>query len=423
MQILFNEGELMKVLVVGGGLGGLALASGLRGAGITVTVLERDRDLSATGGYHITLQRPVQDALARLLPDSVFVQILASAADGRRRDPDALWDPRGRKIGQVRLKGDDPGIDIDRVTLRLLLAEASGDDLVTGCSFSHWTRAGDQVIAHLDNDETIAGDVLIGADGVHSRVAQQLAGGPTSTPTGIVGVSGRTSVAALREQTRQRLGQRSSMGIGPHATGLYFGYLDPVGHAVLDAPELRRSITTEPTFIWGAMFAESEQTRSLSRSDSEAVLQGTLTMLRDRGWTDAMTEVIEQSHPDSAGLFRFHAASPDVRQQAPWPAGPVAALGDAVHATPPTAGMGAGAAIRDADDLTTELVHAHRGDKPLLVAIRDFQQGTRERGAEVIAASLPTIRQILATDTAVGATATRAALPVLAALQTIRPGR
>ncbi|MET8683140.1 FAD-dependent monooxygenase [Streptomyces sp. NPDC004732] len=41
---------------------------------------------------------------------------------------------------------------------------------------------------------------------------------------------------------------------------------------------------------------------------------------------------------------------------APWPAGRITALGDAVHATPPTAGKGAGAAIRDA--VTTPMLAA-----------------------------------------------------------------
>lgn len=190
----------MKVLVIGGGLGGLALGAGLRRAGIDVAVLERDTDLAATGGYHITLQRAVQDALAAVLPPVIFEQIIASAADGRLRDPDVLWDPRGREIGRVRLKGADPGIDIDRITLRLLLADAVGDDLLTGRTFSRWAIENGRPVAYLEDGQRLEADVLVGADGVHSRVARQLADGPTSSPTGIVGISGRTPVAALRPE-------------------------------------------------------------------------------------------------------------------------------------------------------------------------------------------------------------------------------
>lgn len=82
--------------------------------------------------------------------------------------------------------------------------------------------------------------------------------------------------------------------------------------------------------------------------------------------------------------------------------------------------MGAGAAIRDAAQLTDELSAAERGDKPLLIAIRDYQEGARRRGADVIAASLPTIRQILATGTPTGSTLTKLALPLMATIRKLR---
>ena len=207
----------MRVVVIGGGLGGLALASGLRRAGIEVTVVERDVDLAATGGYHITLQRNVQDALAAVLPPETVERILASAADGRLRDPDVLWDPRGRRIGTVRLKSDDPGIDIDRITLRLLLAEAVGDDLVTGRTATGLRHAASgEVSVVLDDDSVLTADVVVSADGVHSMIARDLAGGPTNRPTGIVGISGRTPLSALDASDRERLGVRSGNTVMLH---------------------------------------------------------------------------------------------------------------------------------------------------------------------------------------------------------------
>ena len=185
---------------------------------------------------------------------------------------------------------------------------------------------------------------------------------------------------------------------------------------MIDRPDLRRSVTTEPTFIWGAMFRDSDRTRALGTRSGAEVRDGTIAMLAEQGWTLAMTDVIARTDPDSVGVFRFHAAPTDAREQAPWPAGRVTALGDAVHATPPTAGMGAGAAIRDAAALTAELVAVSAGEKALTVGIRDFETGMRERGAAVVRAAMTTVRQILATDTALGAAATRAGLPVLAAV-------
>ncbi|MCP2167355.1 FAD binding domain-containing protein [Goodfellowiella coeruleoviolacea] len=90
-------------------------------------------------------------------------------------------------------------------------------------------------------------------------------------------------------------------------------------------------------------------------------------------------------------------------------------LGDAVRATPPTAGMGAGAAIRDAASLAEHLTASTAGTTTLSEAIHRFETGMRERGGEVLTLAMRTVRWILATDTTLGAAATAVGAPVLAA--------
>ena len=58
----------MRVLIAGGGIGGLALAQGLVGRGIDVVVVEPDVDLERTGGYKLHLGPKAVEALATLLP-------------------------------------------------------------------------------------------------------------------------------------------------------------------------------------------------------------------------------------------------------------------------------------------------------------------------------------------------------------------
>lgn len=161
----------MKVIIIGGGIGGLALAAGLRRRRVNVNVFERDTDPARTGGYHITLHEPVQRALEELLAESDFQTILASAADGKRRDPDVFWDWRGQLFWRMeRLK--DPGIDIDRVSLRVLLVKAAGDTLVLGKTFVGYRLVGKQVEAQFADGSTAMGDLLVGADGTQSVVRQ-----------------------------------------------------------------------------------------------------------------------------------------------------------------------------------------------------------------------------------------------------------
>ncbi|MEV0334458.1 FAD-dependent monooxygenase [Nocardia sp. NPDC050717] len=403
----------MRVVVVGGGIGGLALGAGLRRRGFDVAVLERDTDVAATGGYHITLDGRAQAALRELVAPEIMRRLLASGSALRLRERDALWDKAGRLLGHGPDLGGSDSVDVDRITLRTLLAEAAGETLQLGCAVTGvgLDRSGAPRVLFADRAPMPA-DLVVGADGTHSLVARHLAGGPTNSPVGIIGFSGRTLVRDLTPAERQRLRRRSGLAIGPRGAALYIGFLDPVGNAALDAPELRMSVTTEPTYIWGAMFTESAGTAALRGQDLRDAL---LDRFRARGWAEHALEVVARADPHTVAAFRFNAASTRASDLAPWPAGPVTALGDAVHATPPTAGMGAGAAIRDAASLAAHLRDVTSGATTLPTAVGRFEADMRTRGGEVLTLAMRTVRWILATDTTLGAAATAVSTPILAA--------
>ncbi|MCK8475857.1 FAD-dependent monooxygenase [Microbacterium aurugineum] len=331
-----------RVLVIGGGIGGLALAAGLRRGGFDVTVFERDEDLRRTGGYHITLDPRAQEALAALVDPSVMQRLLASSAAVDRRDADAMWDHEGRILPVPPAAVAADSIDVDRITLRLLLADAVGADLERGRTFVRFERREGGVSAHFADGAHVDGDILVGADGAHSVVARALAEGPTNQPAGIVGISGRTPVGDLSAPEQQRLGIRSSFGVGPQATAVYVGYHDPVGHAAFDSPALRAAFTTEATYIWGAMFPDDDRTSTLRELSGEQLRDATVALLREHGWASHALEVITATAPDTLATYRFRAASTDPTKLAPWTPGNVTALGDAVHATPPHGRDGSG---------------------------------------------------------------------------------
>ncbi|WP_328959844.1 FAD-dependent oxidoreductase [Streptomyces virginiae] len=411
----------MRVVVVGGGIGGLALGAGLRRRGFEVAVFDRDTDVAATGGYHITLDERAQSALTDLVEPKVMQRLLASGSALRLRERDAFWDRRGRLLGHGPDLSDSASIDVDRITLRMLLAEAVGDGLHLGCNVSgvgHDDHGAPRVL--FTDRAPVSADLVVGADGTHSVVARHLAGGPTNSPAGIIGFSGRTLRRDLSPGEQQRLGPRSGLAIGPRGGALYIGFLDPVGNTALDAPELRMSVTTGPTYIWGAMFPESTSTDSLRVLRGGELQAALLGRFRERGWAAHTLEVIAQADPHSVAGFRFNAASTRAEDLAPWPAGRITALGDAVHATPPTAGMGAGAAIRDAAGLLTHVSAAADGTSTLNDAVHHFEAGMRRRGSEVLTLAMKTVRWILATDTTLGAAATVVSTPILAAAARLR---
>ncbi|WP_433544682.1 FAD-dependent oxidoreductase [Streptomyces sp. CA-294286] len=411
----------MRVVVVGGGIGGLALGAGLRRRGFEVAVFDRDTDVAATGGYHITLDGRARTALEALVEPRIMQRLLASGSALRLRERDAIWDRRGRLLGLGPDLGDSASVDVDRITLRTLLAEAVGDDLHLGREVSGVDHDGHGAprVSFTDG-EPVSADLVVGADGSHSVVARHLAGGPTNRPAGIVGFSGRTLRRDLGPGEHQRIGPRSGMAIGPRGGALYIGFLDPVGNTALDVPELRMSVTTEPTYIWGAMFPESTATDSLRDLRADELRAALLDGFRERGWAAHTLDVIARADPHSMAGFRFNAASTRAEDLAPWPTGRITALGDAVHATPPTAGMGAGAAIRDAAGLLTHLSAVANGTATLTDAVAHFEADMRRRGSEVLTRAMRTVRWILATDTTLGAAATVVSTPILAAAARLR---
>jgi 2-polyprenyl-6-methoxyphenol hydroxylase-like FAD-dependent oxidoreductase len=409
----------MRVLIIGGGIGGLALAAGLRKHDLDATVFERDTDLTATGGYHITLDPHAQEALAALVPEETMRSLRASAAVAGRRDDDVMWDWKGRRLADIPGVVDPDALDVDRITLRLLLADAAGDSLRIGRACVGVERNGETVTARFADGTAESGDILVGADGTHSAVARMLAAKPLNHPTGIIGVSGRTAVTDLSDPERQRLGVRSSFAIGPRGTALYAGYLDPVGHAASTDQARSRAITREPSFIWGAMFPQSPATDAMRALDGAGLRDATITLLEQRGWTRTTLELLDRTHPETVAIYRFNAAATKPSHLAPWTPGVITALGDAVHATPPTAGMGAGIAIRDAEHLVRAILEVRDG-RPIAAAIGDYERAMATRGAQAIALAMKTVRQVLATNSLIGTVALRIGAPAIAAVQRAR---
>lgn len=411
----------LHVIISGGGLGGLALAAGLRKRDIDVTVFEQDTDLAATGGYHIHLDQSATGALQNLLEPRDFERVLASSATSRLQGGDITRDMHGRLLNRSNDMDDDGGVNIDRITLRLILAEAAGESLRTGATVQRFTRSDDGIVTvSLEDGSGHDCDLLVGAEGVHSATATALAGRPTNTPTGLLGIGGATRVAALSSVAQDLFGKDSGLAIGPSGTGLYIGYHDPTNQAAVESPTLADPATTEPTYIWGAVLSESDDTDALRPLRGAELRDATKDLLHKAGWRNPMLEVLSRTELEGLATFRFYAGPTAPNDVAPWSAGHVTALGDAVHAMPPTAGMGAATAIQDAADLAFKLEAVSGGTATIPVAIHDFEHGMRLRGAAAVSASLKPVGIIKATTSPLGRAAAQVGLPLGAALAKLR---
>jgi 2-polyprenyl-6-methoxyphenol hydroxylase-like FAD-dependent oxidoreductase len=172
----------MKVLVIGGGIGGLTTVLSLAAADIEAEVFEQVPTIEALG-VGINLQPNAVRELTELgLGDALkSVAIETSTLTYYNQFGQAIWsEPRGLAAGYAW-----PQYSIDRGDLHMILvaavrARVGAHSIHTGHRLVSFEQTAGGVTAHFIDRATgkalpsHKGDVLIGADGIHSAVRAQL---------------------------------------------------------------------------------------------------------------------------------------------------------------------------------------------------------------------------------------------------------
>jgi 2-polyprenyl-6-methoxyphenol hydroxylase-like FAD-dependent oxidoreductase len=167
----------MHVLIVGGGIGGLATALSLHAVGIDCAVFEQVRELRELGVGINTLPHAIKElASLGLLPALDRAGIRTRELIYANRFGQVVW----RELRGTDAGFDTPQFSIHRGRLHGVLLEAVrerlGDDaLRTGCRLLSFAERGDRIVARFEQREAgdmfeAEGDVLVGADGIHSTV-------------------------------------------------------------------------------------------------------------------------------------------------------------------------------------------------------------------------------------------------------------
>ncbi|GAA3612842.1 NAD(P)/FAD-dependent oxidoreductase [Nonomuraea rosea] len=397
-------------------MGGLTLAQALRRDGAEVAVYDRDPAVEATGGYRLHLDDRACAVLRRRLAPAHYQALLGSSAGRGAFRRFAIADHRMRLLfAEPR----DPGTEslmVGRIPLRRLLAYGLGDALRFGAEFTgHETHPDGTVTAHFADGRTDRGDLLVGADGVGSRVAAALAGRPTSAPAGVSGIAGRTPLdARTRALVPSLLAQGPALAFGPGGIGMFIAVHDPAAGTVVDPATCTEvpAVVEPPTFIWGLLAPDRAYPDRPRDLDGAGLIR--VTEALTEGWSGHVRALVRAGDPATVAHFRFHAADP-AADLTPWPAGVVTALGDAVHAMPPTGGMAAATAIRDADVLADELARVRAGESTIPMAVHRYQVRMATYAADAVRASLQPLTWVNRLNGPVGTRVARVTLPALAA--------
>ncbi len=349
----------MRLLVVGAGVAGSAVAVAARLAGLDAVVLERRERLDPDEGSWITLAPNGLDALDRL------GLLEAARGIGHHGRTNRMFGATGRPLGEVPLgtplADGTVALTMKRSGLSTLLADAAvaaGAGLRTGSevvSISHGGRDGVEVT--LADGEVLAGDLVVGADGIRSRVRSFVdpaaQGARYLGLTNFGGLTRDTPVAATLapEAWHFVFGHRCFTGAFPLGNG------DVVWFANVPRPEIgreeRRSTTARE---WSQLLAE------LTEPDA-----------------GPMTELVRTGVLELAGDNTY-----DLPRVATWRGPAIVLVGDAVHAPSPSSGQGAAMALEDAVVLVGEV--AARG----LDGLARYEDARRRRVEGIVRAGART---------------------------------
>src|SRR5262245_56116800 len=161
-----------RVIIVGGGIGGLAAAVSLRRAGVEATVFERAAELGEVGSAFFVWTNGMRALQEMGLADQVEAlgdQIEHSEYSSRSGKLLAEW-----QCGDVARRLGAPNVAVPRSDLQRVLAEAARDALVLGRECTGVTQDDSGVTARFADGGEEQGDVLVAADGINSVVAESL---------------------------------------------------------------------------------------------------------------------------------------------------------------------------------------------------------------------------------------------------------
>jgi len=317
------------VAIIGGGIGGLTLATSLVLRSMSVQVFEQDTQLREIGAG-IAIGGNATRLLERLGINLAQVANIPPAVEFRCwRDGQLLW---SHPMGEwYRQDVGAPFVTLHRATLQRLLAAA----VPSGCiRLNHrLTGLSDEpagVRLRFENGEDVVATVVVGADGVQSTARRYVCGDVAPAHSGEIGFRG-----VIPARKSQDLPAPAALHIwcGPGTHVVYYG---------LDRGELVNLLAVYKPHRLPGWVGSSNR---ISAPPEQA-----LGIFEGYRWDRRILDLVRNIEGDMS--FWALVELPRLPQ---WSRGRVVLLGDAAHAPLPHQGQGAGLAIEDAYALGTLL--------------------------------------------------------------------
>jgi 2-polyprenyl-6-methoxyphenol hydroxylase-like FAD-dependent oxidoreductase len=346
--------KIRTALVIGGGIAGPVAAMALQKAGIEATVYEAYIGSAEGRGGGLSIAPNGMDALD-VIGAADAVRPLGHPMTGI-----VLQDWKGGRLGEF---GNPPGIPpmqfmFRHEIYRVLMDEAAGRGIHIeyGKRLMAAEETPDAVTARFSDGTTATGDILVGADGIHS-VVRTLIDPAAPSPE----YAGLISFGALTD----RPGLPSTQG----KMKMPFGKQGFFGYQVFD----------DDTCVW---FVNLPNATPMTLAQvQETTPEQWLRVLPEKyaGDRTPAGELISRTTPEELIIVGPMENMPKVPT---WSKGRMVLIGDSVHAPSSSSGQGASLAIESA----IELARALR-DRPYPEAFAAYEKLRRPRVEKVIAAT------------------------------------
>jgi salicylate hydroxylase len=395
----------LHVAIIGGGIGGLCLAQGLKKSGVSVAVYERDRTpTDRLQGYRIHISPKGSRALSECLPPELFEAFTSTCSISSDRFT-FLTDQMEEllTVDTMPHPGENHGHrSISRITLRQLLLSGLDDVVHFNKTFVRYEEAGDgRIEAQFEDSTAVTCDVLVAADGGNSRVRRQFLPNAKRIDTGVRGVAGKFM---LTEESRKLLAPALLHGpclvLTPQRRSMFTALqeFEDSSQTVMDNIGTNHYAAAQPGCLFDntksyAMWALGMRSEDLgSRVASERIDGAELqSMVSDTiaAWHSSLRDLVKLSDPSTVSLLPIRSSVPIPH----WKTTNITLLGDAIHSMTPYRGIGANVALCDASLLRQNLVAVHRGEKPLLGALHDYEVAMVKYGFSAVRKSMRAVEQ------------------------------
>lgn len=337
----------LKAIVVGAGIAGLTTAIAMQQAGYTVEIYDKTRALRPAGAG-ISLWSNGVKVLNRL---GLGEQLAAIGGTMNRMEYRSHQDEPLSHVDLVPLihqVGQRP-YPVSRTDLQEMLLETVGRDQVQlqmRCVAVEET--GDQITAIFENGHRAIGDILVGADGIHSEVREYV----------------------LEEQIAPRYADYVNWnGIVQAQPGL----CAPDNWVIYVGQGKRASMMPiggdRFYYFFGSPMPQGTSVEPQNRQDELAELFA--------DWPAPVQQLIAALDPLETNRLEIHDIDPPSRLAR----GRAVLIGDAAHATTPTLGQGGCQAVEDADVLTRYLVTTNINVPD---ALQRYEAERKERTAALV---------------------------------------